>query len=98
MRIKVQNFILFIGLIFGWQLIFSAFGLYQSKRLLGRKKEIIDLLKATTLSALLIYLSAWLFDMSLITPMFLLIFWALGQFGLHFKPVHFKAFSRMAPA
>jgi FlaA1/EpsC-like NDP-sugar epimerase len=72
MRIKVQNFILFIGLIFGWQLIFSAFGLYQSKRLLGRKKEIIDLLKATTLSALLLYLSAWLFDMSLITPMFLI--------------------------
>jgi FlaA1/EpsC-like NDP-sugar epimerase len=75
MRIKVQNFILFIGLIFGWQFIFSAFGLYHSKRLSGRKKEIIDLLKATTLSALLLYLSAWLFNMSLITPFFLFIFW-----------------------
>ena len=76
MRIKVQNFVLFIGLIFGWQFIFSAFALYHSKRLSGRKREIIDLLKATTLSALLLYLSAWLFDMSLITPLFLLIFWA----------------------
>jgi FlaA1/EpsC-like NDP-sugar epimerase len=76
MRIKVQNFVLFIGLIFGWQFIFSAFGLYHSKRLSGRKKEIIDLLKATTLSALLLYLSAWLFNMSLITPFFLFIFWA----------------------
>ena len=76
MRIKVQNFVLFIGLIFGWQFIFSAFALYHSKRLSGRKKEIIDLLKATTLSALLLYLSAWLFNMSLITPLFLLIFWA----------------------
>jgi FlaA1/EpsC-like NDP-sugar epimerase len=98
MRIKVQNFILFIGLIFGWQLIFSAFGLYQSKRLLGRKKEIIDLLKATTLSALLIYLSAWLFDMSLITPMFLLIFWASSSLVCISSRYHFKAFSRMAPA
>jgi hypothetical protein len=85
-------------LIFGWQLIFSAFALYQSKRLLGLKKEIIDLLKATTLSALLLYLSAWLFDMSLITPIFSINILGLGQYGLHFKPVHFKAFSRMAPA
>jgi exopolysaccharide biosynthesis polyprenyl glycosylphosphotransferase len=75
MRIKVQNFVLFIGLIFGWQFIFSAFVLYHSKRLSGRKKEIIDLLKATTLSAFLLYLSAWLFNMSLITPFFLFIFW-----------------------
>ena len=76
MRIKIQNFVLFIGLIAGWQFIFSAFALYHSKRLSGRKREIIDLLKATTLSALLLYLSALLFDMSLITPLFLLIFWA----------------------
>jgi exopolysaccharide biosynthesis polyprenyl glycosylphosphotransferase len=79
MRIKVQNFVLFIGLILGWQFIFSAFALYHSKRLSGRKKEITDLLKATTLSALLLYLSAWLFDMSLITPLFLLIFWVSGS-------------------
>ena len=77
MRIKLQNFLLFIGLIFGWQFIFSAFNLYHSKRLsTSRVKESVDLLKATTLSALLLYLSAWLFNMSLITPLFLLIFWA----------------------
>ena len=45
MRIKVQNFVMFIGLILGWQFIFSAFALYHSKRLSSRKKEIIDFME-----------------------------------------------------
>ena len=32
MRIKVQNFILFIGFLALWHAIFSVFGLYHSRR------------------------------------------------------------------
>ena len=64
-----------------WPDIWMAVHLFRIRPLpfqapVRSKKEIIDLLKATTLSALLLYLSAWLFNMSLITPLFLLIFWA----------------------
>jgi membrane protein CcdC involved in cytochrome C biogenesis len=33
MRIKIQNFVLFIGFLFAWHLIFRAFSLYQTRRL-----------------------------------------------------------------
>ena len=76
MRIKVQNFVLFIVLLIGWQFIFSAFRLYNSKRLsTSHAKESLDVLKATSVATLLLFVSSWLFNMSLITPLFLLIFW-----------------------
>jgi exopolysaccharide biosynthesis polyprenyl glycosylphosphotransferase len=89
-RIKVQNFILFSALLFGWQFIFSASGLYHSKRLSSsRVKENIDVLKATTLATFLLFLSSRLFDMVLVKPLFLLIFWTsssmiciLSRYGL----------------
>jgi hypothetical protein len=34
MRIKAQNFVLFIGFLFAWHLIFRAFSLYQTRRAL----------------------------------------------------------------
>ena len=45
MRVKVQNFILFSGLLLTWHLIFLSFGLYQSRRLLPWRVEILDAIK-----------------------------------------------------
>ena len=73
MRIKVQNLVLFVGLLFAWQFIFSAFGIYHSRRLTSRVRESLDVLKASTFGTLSIYVAAMLFNMSMITPMFLLI-------------------------
>jgi len=66
MRIKVQNFILFLGLLFAWQVIFSAFGVYHSRRLTSRVSESLNVLKASSLGTLSIYLAAFLFNMSMI--------------------------------
>ncbi len=78
-RIKVQNFVLFVGLLFVWQFIFSAFGVYQSRRLSNRVRESLDVLKASTFGILSLYLAAFLFNMSMITPMFLLILWVASN-------------------
>ena len=76
MRIKILNFILFIGLLFGWQFIFSAFALYHSKRLsTSHVQESLDVLKATSVATLLLFLSSWLFNMVLISALFILVFW-----------------------
>src|ERR1700679_2779021 len=57
MRIKIRNLLLFILLIFVWHVVFSAFGLYQSKRFGGRNREAIDVVKATSLGTALIILA-----------------------------------------
>lgn len=46
LRIKVQNIILFLALLFVWHVIFSVCGLYQSKRLGDRADEFKDVLTA----------------------------------------------------
>src|SRR5579863_4869119 len=51
-RIKVENFIVFFALLWVWHIIFSIFGLYDSKRLASRVAEAVDITKATTLAAL----------------------------------------------
>jgi exopolysaccharide biosynthesis polyprenyl glycosylphosphotransferase len=79
MRIRVQNFILFLGLLLSWQFIFSAFGVYLSKRLAGRVKESLDLTKATSVGTLTCWVFAAVFDMSMITPEFLFLFWVVSS-------------------
>jgi exopolysaccharide biosynthesis polyprenyl glycosylphosphotransferase len=79
MRIKVQNFVLFLGLLFAWQVIFSAFGVYHSRRLSSRARESLDVLKASSLGTLVIYVASLLFNIIMIKPMFLLIFWAASS-------------------
>ena len=76
MRFKVQNFALFVGFLLLWHIIFSLYGLYSSRRLSARSGEIIDLLKATSLGTLAIFVGASLFRVEMATPDFLIVFWA----------------------
>jgi exopolysaccharide biosynthesis polyprenyl glycosylphosphotransferase len=76
MRIKIQNFAIFMCFIMAWHLIFRVFGLYETRRISSRKQEILDLLKAITLGVGLIAASGNAFRLSLVTPVFLAVFWA----------------------
>jgi len=76
MRIKVRNFALFLGFMIVWHIIFSLFGLYHSRRLSTRWSEIIDVMKATFLGTLVIFIAALVLDLIMIIPTFLAIFWA----------------------
>jgi exopolysaccharide biosynthesis polyprenyl glycosylphosphotransferase len=77
MRVKVQNFLLFLGFLWVWHLAFSCFGLYHSRRLSSRSAEIVDLIKATSLGTLLIFLVAILFKIHVLTPIFVIALWTL---------------------
>jgi exopolysaccharide biosynthesis polyprenyl glycosylphosphotransferase len=76
MRIKVGNFVLFFGLLVLWHVIFSSFGLYNSRRMSGRRRDAIEAFKATTGGTLLIWVAALAFRIRMISPSFLLVFWA----------------------
>jgi exopolysaccharide biosynthesis polyprenyl glycosylphosphotransferase len=78
MRVKVRNFVLFACFLLSWRMIFSAFGLYNSKRLSTRASELLDLLKATSVSSLTLFAAARLFRIEVVTPLFIVVFWAAG--------------------
>ena len=75
MRIKVQNFVLLVGFTFIWYFIFSSFNLYKSRRLSSPWSENIDILKATAIATLMIFLGANLCRIRVVTPTFLAFFW-----------------------
>jgi exopolysaccharide biosynthesis polyprenyl glycosylphosphotransferase len=75
MRIKVQNFLVFLGFLLVWYLVFSLFDLYHARRLSTAWYEFIDALKATSLGTLAIAIAAIVFSIEMVTPVFLSIFW-----------------------
>lgn len=76
MRVKVQNFVVFLGCLLVWHIIFSLFGLYRSRRLSTRWAEAIDTIKATSFGTLLIFIASILFRIQIVTPTFIAVFWA----------------------
>ena len=75
MRVKIQNFVVFAVLLLVWHQLFVLFGMYASRRLAGRWEEITDILKATMLGTLLIFLAHVVLHIDLVTPGFLGVFW-----------------------
>jgi len=74
MRIKLQNLVVFFVLLCIWHLIFSMFGLYGSKRLASRRKEILDVVKATSLSSAVLALGSFVLGFRMVTPGFVITF------------------------
>jgi exopolysaccharide biosynthesis polyprenyl glycosylphosphotransferase len=78
MRVKIQNFAIFVLFIFVWHLIFTLLGLYESRRLSNRSGEIICVIKASSLGTLVILISTVIFRIALVTRLFLFVFWSLS--------------------
>ena len=75
MRIKLQNEIVFLAVLAVWHGVFSAVGLYQSKRLETRRNELRDVVKATSIGTLALLVAGILFRIRMTTPLFLVTFW-----------------------
>lgn len=78
MRIKLQNFVVFFVLLWFWHIIFKMMGLYGSKRLTTRTAEVLDVLKATSLGALVLMLVSFVLRFRMVTPGFVAIFWLIS--------------------
>jgi len=79
MRVKVQNFALFACFLFLWHIIFLSLGLYDSKRLSTRSAEVIDILKATAVASVTLFIAAILLRIEMVTPLFVLFFWSASS-------------------
>jgi exopolysaccharide biosynthesis polyprenyl glycosylphosphotransferase len=82
MRIKLSNFAIMAVTVYGWHLIFTMCGLYESKRLSTRREEAIGELKATTLSTMCLLLVAAAFSIRMMTPSFLALFLTISSSGM----------------
>jgi exopolysaccharide biosynthesis polyprenyl glycosylphosphotransferase len=78
-RVKVRNFVLFAGFLLVWNIIFRLFRLYDSRRLSGRRDEVLDIVKATTLGVGSVCIAAFLFRLEMVTPLFVLALWFIGS-------------------
>jgi exopolysaccharide biosynthesis polyprenyl glycosylphosphotransferase len=82
MRVKLQNLVVFFGFLCIWHIIFSMFGLYSSKRLASRRKEVLDVVKATTLSSAVLAFGTFVVGFRMVTPGFVMTFWACSTFAV----------------
>jgi exopolysaccharide biosynthesis polyprenyl glycosylphosphotransferase len=81
MRVKVQNFVLFALFLLAWHLVFSSFGLYNSKRFSPRRAEVLDIAEATTLGSAIVFVAAIFLRIQMVTPLFTLLFWVASTLG-----------------
>lgn len=96
-RIKVRNFVLFLGFLLVWHVIFSMLDLYHSRRFSSRRGEAVDIVKATSLGTLVILVSGLILKLQAITPLFIVLFWGLdtgvtvsGRFMLRYTLAHIR--------
>jgi exopolysaccharide biosynthesis polyprenyl glycosylphosphotransferase len=78
MRVKIENFAVFTGLVIAWHFILVAFGLYHSKRLTSRWEELWETVKATTTGSTVLYVGAWVFQIRMVGLKFIVVFWAIA--------------------
>jgi exopolysaccharide biosynthesis polyprenyl glycosylphosphotransferase len=75
LRIKLVNFVLYLGFAFFWYLNFLLFGLYHSRRFASWRSDLTDIVNATSLGVLALFAISFLFHISLATPAFLFLLW-----------------------
>jgi len=75
LQMSIKEIIFFSSLLLSWHILFILFGFYRSRRVSTRKQEITDLLKADLCGTLTLFIAARLFNVVMVTPLFLGVFW-----------------------
>jgi exopolysaccharide biosynthesis polyprenyl glycosylphosphotransferase len=76
LEIKLRSVLAFVLLVWLWRFVFSALGLYNSKRSASRKAEAIDVMKATSICTVILVLFALVLRFRMMNLAFVEIFWA----------------------
>src|SRR5579862_1495452 len=80
LKIKLQNFLVFVVLMWLWRSAFVLLGLYDSKRRSSRKAEVLEVLKATSFFTVILISFALTLHLRMVTPTFVVLFWASSTF------------------
>jgi len=82
LRAKVSNLLIFLFALAVCHVIFTLSGLYRSRRLSGRSREVVDVLRATTVYITFFLALSYVFSIRMVTIEFLAEFWALSTLVL----------------
>ncbi len=96
MRIKLSNLIVFLALFYVWHAIFSAYGLYGTRRLAGRTEEVWVVVKAATAGTLVLGFVATFLRVEMITPTFIATFWIVAVIAIISSRLALREFLRRA--
>lgn len=77
MRIKVQNFLIFGGIVVIWHTIFTRSGIYTSYRLSTLRNQFKDIVNVASLSTLVLLALAILIKIRMVNWTYLGVFWGL---------------------
>jgi exopolysaccharide biosynthesis polyprenyl glycosylphosphotransferase len=75
LRLKLINFLFYLGFALFWYMDFWVLGLYHSRRFASWKTDLTDIVNATSLGVLVLLGISFLFHLSLVTPAFLFLLW-----------------------
>lgn len=78
LRAKVSNLAILLFALLVCHIIFTFCGLYRSRRLSGRKREVVDVLRATTAYIAFFLALTYTFSIHMITLEFLVEFWIIS--------------------
>ncbi len=78
-RTSIVNFILFVGFIYLWHTMLSLSGAYYVRRLTKQKEEIKDIINGTSIGTILLVIFSMIFNIKLMTPVFLIVFWFISS-------------------
>jgi len=96
MRVKIGNFFTFLALLILWHILFSAFGLYESRRLSTPWADSRSIVMATSLGTLSLYVAAMILHIGMATSTFLVTFWALSTLMLVCSSLTLRVLLRQA--
>ena len=74
-RISILNFLIFIAFTLFWYLILALAGGYYVRRLNQKKDKIKNIIQITSFGTLSLLVFSVIFNIRLVTPLFLLVFW-----------------------
>ena len=80
LKIKLQNFVAFVILVWLWRLVFAVLNLYGSKRHASRRAEATDVLKATSICTLILLSFSLILSFRMVNLRFIEIFWVSSTF------------------
>lgn len=76
-KVKLWNVLLFGMLLAAWHNLFILCGLYTSKRLTPRTSQLSEVCKATTFAAIVLFVTANILHITMVTWTFVLLMWGL---------------------
>jgi exopolysaccharide biosynthesis polyprenyl glycosylphosphotransferase len=79
MRVKLVNLAVFFIILAAWHVVLTAVGQYRSQRLASKRSMSFDAIKATTFASLFLGAAGLVFQIRMITPLFLVLFWIISS-------------------